>query len=79
MSLFADDIKISNETNFSLQSVLDNIYKWQNTRKLDLNSNKIKILTLKKNLLFEPTDQLIDNSKIPTTKFLGIKKYIYFF
>ena len=68
MSLFADDTKIFSESNISLQSTLDNIYKWLITRKLDLNPNKCKILTIKKNKPFDPIDLLINNTKIPTVK-----------
>ena len=59
--------KIS-ESNISLQSTLDNIYKWLEIRKLDLNPKKFKILTIKKNKPFGPIDLLINNTKIPTVK-----------
>ena len=48
ISLFADDTKKFSESNVSLQSTLDNIYKGLKTRKLDLNSNKCKILIIRK-------------------------------
>ena len=48
MSLFADDTKNFRESDIFLQSILNNIYKWPKTRKLDLNPNKCKILTIKK-------------------------------
>ena len=65
MSLFADDTKIFSESNISLQSTLDNIYKWLITRKLDLNPNKCKIITIEKNKQFDPIDLLINYTKIP--------------
>ena len=37
MVLFTDDTNHFSESNISLQSTLDNIYKWLKTRKLDLN------------------------------------------
>ena len=61
------------ETNISLQSTLDNIYKWLKTRKLDLNPKKYKILIIKKNKLFDPINLLINNSKI-----LTVKKFLRF-
>ena len=54
MSLFADDAKNFSESNIFLLSTLDNIYKWLKTRKLDLSPKKCKILTIKKNNLFDP-------------------------
>ena len=68
MSLFADDTKNFRESDIFLQSILNNIYKWPKTRKLDLNPNKCKILTIKKNKPFDPIDLLINNTKIPTVK-----------
>ena len=68
MSLFSDDTKTFSESNISIQSTLDNIYKWQETRKLDLNPKKCKILTIKKNKPSDPIDLLINNTKIPTVK-----------
>ena len=65
MSLFAGDSKIFSESNISLQSTLDNMYKWPKTRKLYLYPNNCKILTVKKN---KPFDPLINNTKIPTVK-----------
>ena len=61
-------IKNFSESNISLQFTLDNIYKWLKTRKLDLNSNKCKVLTIKKNKPFDSIDLLINNTKIPTFK-----------
>ena len=49
MSLFADDANIFSESNIYLQFTLYTIYKWLKARKLDLNPNKRKILTIKKN------------------------------
>ena len=69
MSLFADDTKHFRESNISLQSILDNIYKWLKTKELDLNPKKCKILTIKKN---KSLDLLINNTKIPTVKALRI-------
>ena len=40
MSLFANGTKIFIESNISLQSTLDNIYKCLKTKKLDLNPTK---------------------------------------
>ena len=68
MSLFVYDTKKFSESNISLQFTLDNIYKWLKTRKLDLNSKKCKVLTIKKNKPFDSIDLLINNTKIPTFK-----------
>ena len=68
MSFFADNATNFSESNISLQFTLDNIYKWLKTRKLDLNPNKHKILTIKKNKLFDLIALLIKNTKIPTVK-----------
>ena len=68
MSLFSDDTKKFSESNISLKSTLDNIYKWLKIRKLDLNPKKFKILTIKKNKRFDPIDLLNNNTKIPTVK-----------
>ena len=66
------------ESNISLQSTLDNIYKLLKTRKLDLNPKKCKILTTKKNKPFDPIDLLINNTMIPTLKvFKDLGIYIY--
>ena len=67
MSIFADDTKSFSEPNISLQFTLENIYKWLKTRKLYLNPNKHKILTINKNKLC-PIDLFINNTKIPTVK-----------
>ena len=75
MSLFADYTKLFSESNISLQSTLDNTYKWLKTVKLVLNFNKCKILTIKKNKPFDPIDLLINCTNIPTVnvfKNLGI-------
>ena len=60
MSLFSDDTKKFSESNISLKSTLDNIYKWLKIRKLDLNPKKCKILKIKKN---KPFDLLINNNR----------------
>ena len=47
------------------------------SRKLDLNPTKCKILTIKKNNSFDPTDLFINKAKIPTVKvFKDLEIYI---
>ena len=65
MTLFADDTKIFRESNNFLQTTLGYIYKWLTTRKLDLNPDKFKVLTFKKNKPFGPINLLINNTKMP--------------
>ena len=72
MSLFADDSKIFSESNISLQSTLDNIYKWLKTRKLDLNRTKCKILTIKKNKPLTQLTYLSIKLRYQQLKFLRI-------
>ena len=65
MSLLTEGTKNFSASNISLQSSLDNIYKWLKTKKLDFNLTKCKILTTKKKTI-KAYYLKINNTKIPT-------------
>ena len=65
------------ESNIFLQFTLLNIYKRLKKKKLDLNPNKFKILTIKKIKPLDPIDLLISETKSPTVKvFKDLEIYI---
>ena len=63
MSLFVDDTKIFVESNISLQTTLDNNYKWLKTRKLDLCLLNVRFYNINK---------INYKTKIPSVKVLRI-------